>query len=98
MVYQSLVQMPVQISIPTQNMNISEYSIIPLHDNGFGYPDITSGDGKYTAHLPLGSAWLSDRPGYYMLSMMVTALEGQARFPLTTVENKGKGKSFIFYF
>ena len=32
----------VQIFIPTQKTNVSKYSIIPLHDNGLGYPDITS--------------------------------------------------------
>ena len=43
----------VQIFIPTQNTNVSEYFIIPLHGNGLGYPDITSGDGIYTAHIPV---------------------------------------------
>ena len=67
----------VKIFIPTQNMNVSEYSIIPLYA------------GIYMAHIPV----ISDRPGYYMLRRMVTAMDGQARIPLTAMEEKWKGKS-----
>ena len=77
----------VQIFIPTQNTNVSEYIIIPLHDNGLGFPDMRSGDGIYTVNLPV----LSDSPGHYMLRLMVTAMNGQAWILLTTVENKAKG-------
>ena len=56
----------VQIFIPTQNTYISEHSIIPLHDNGLGYPDITSGDGIY-----------------HLLRLLVTAMDGHARIPLS---------------
>ena len=46
-----------------------------------------SGDGIYTVNLLV----LSHSPGYYMLRLMVTAMNGQAWILLTTVENKAKG-------
>ena len=75
----------VQVMMPTQDKNISAHSIFPLHDNGLGYPDITSGDGIYSAYLPM----FGDLPGYYSVRMVVTAKEGQASIPVVPHARSG---------
>ena len=55
---------------------------------------MTSGDGIYTVNLPV----LSDSPGYYMLRLMLTAIDGQARIHLTTVDDKRKGNLSKFLY
>jgi len=68
----------VQVFMPTT----SDYSIFPLHDNGLGYPDITSGDGIYSAYLP----GLGDKPGYYSVRLVVTSVDGKTRIPVVSGE------------
>jgi hypothetical protein len=50
---------------------------LQLHDNGLGYPDITEGDGIYTAYVP-GHAMVA---GYYAVRLSVTDNGGQALQP-----------------
>ena len=82
----------VQMYLPSQSANTTQYSIVRLHDNGLGYPDITSGDGIYTAHVPI----LSTSTGYAMLRLEVTATEGQAVTSKSLMEKEVKGKNTIF--
>jgi hypothetical protein len=51
--------------------------VLELHDNGLGYPDITAGDGIYTAYVP-GHAMVA---GYYAVRLSVTDNNGQAVQP-----------------
>ena len=51
--------------------------VLELHDNGLGYPDITAGDGIYTAYVP-GHAMVA---GYYAVRLSVTDNGGQAVQP-----------------
>lgn len=54
----------------------SEYTLT-LHDDGHGYPDITAGDGLYSAFVPRYAV----KPGYYSVRLTVTDNSGQAVVP-----------------
>ena len=57
-----------------------------LHDNGLGYPDITAGDGVYSAYVP-GNGVV---PGYYAVRLVVSDNNGKA------VQPKGQYKGRLF--
>jgi len=61
----------------------SEYSI-DLHDDGHGYPDITSGDGIYSAFVPRYAV----KPGYYGVRLTVTDNSGLAVVPKGQTQEK----------
>jgi hypothetical protein len=54
---------------------------IHLVDTGTGYPDITAGDGIYSAYLTA----FSPEPGFYSLVVRATDGGGNARIPTTTL-------------
>ena len=54
----------------------SKYAL-KLRDNGLGYPDITAGDGIYSAYVPS----FSMVAGYYSVRLTVTDNSGQATVP-----------------
>ena len=61
----------------------SKYAL-KLRDNGLGYPDITSGDGIYSAYVPS----FSMLPGYYSVRLTVTDNAGQATVPKGQVKGE----------
>jgi hypothetical protein len=63
--------------------------ILDLHDNGLGYPDITAGDGIYTAYVP-GHAVAA---GYYAVRLSVTDNGGQAHQPRG--QRKGEAETLL---
>ena len=61
---------------------------LTLPDNGLGYPDITSGDGIYSAYVPR----FARIPGYYSVRLTVTDNAGLATVP----KEQATGKQYIF--
>ena len=51
--------------------------LLTLHDNGLAYPDITSGDGIYSAYVPRYSV----KPGFYSVRLSVSDNNGEAMMP-----------------
>ena len=76
---------------------------LTLRDNGFGDPDITSGDGIYSAYFSDFAAV----PGYYSIQVSADDNKGQARTPKVVPKNAHAHRSFsnnpttgkkLFYF
>ena len=55
----------------------AESVTVVLRDSGSGYPDITSGDGIYSAYF----TQFSSEPGFYSVVMTASNSEGQASLP-----------------
>ena len=81
----------VQMYLPSKAANTT-HSIVRLHDNGLGYPDITAGDGIYMAHVPI----LSASTGYALVRLEVSAPEGQAVTSKSLMEKEVKGNQTNF--
>ena len=63
--------------------------IITLRDTGSGYPDITRGDGIYSAYFTM----FSSEPGFYSVVVTATNTQGQASLPrLTEAERSGEAE------
>merc|ERR1712106_972182 len=65
-----------ELYMPGELNDGSKYSLT-LHDNGLGYPDITSGDGIYSTYVPKYAV----KPGYYSVRLTVSDNNGQAMVP-----------------
>jgi len=65
-----------ELYMPGELNDGSKYSLT-LHDNGLGYPDITSGDGIYSTYVPEYAM----KPGYYSVRLTVSDNNGQAMVP-----------------
>ncbi len=49
---------------------------LELRDNGLGYPDVTEGDGVYSAYL----TEYGSEPGFYSFEVEATHNDGKARY------------------
>ena len=65
-----------ELYMPGGPDDVSKYAIT-LRDSGLGYPDITSGDGIYSAYIPR----FAMIPGFYSVRLTVTDNNGQASIP-----------------
>lgn len=63
---------------------------LTLRDNGFGDPDITSGDGIYSAYFSDFAAV----PGYYSIQVSADDNKGQAQTPKVVPKNAHSQRSF----
>ena len=61
---------------------------IALRDNGSGYPDITNGDGIYSAYF----TQFTSEPGFYSVVVTARNKEGQASLPRLTNFEKDHDK------
>ena len=55
---------------------------LQLRDTGSGYPDITAGDGVYSAYF----TQFSSEPGFYSVAVVASNQQGQASLPRTSQE------------
>ena len=67
----------------------AEAVTIALRDSGSGYPDITAGDGVYSAYF----TQFSSEPGFYSVVMTASNSEGQASLPRVSQTEESESQS-----